>query len=407
MAEPLEGVRVVELARVLAGPWAGQTLADLGAEVIKVERPGTGDDTRAWGPPFASDAQGANLAGQSAYFLSTNRGKRSLTLDFARPEGAALAGRLIDSADVVIENFKVGALARYGLDYEILATRNPRLVYCSITGFGQDGPDAARAGYDFVIQAMAGLMSVTGAPDGAPGAEPMKVGVALADVLTGLYATIGILAALPAARATGKGRHLDLALFDVQVAALANQALNYLVSGKAPGRLGNAHPNIVPYQAFAAADGHIVIAVGNDGQFAKLCALLGRSELAANPRYATNPARVVNRAELIPQLAAILAARPSRHWLDGLAAAGVPAGPINSIAAVFAEPQAVARGLRLALPQPDGTAVPGVASPLREAGKGPRTGTAPPRLGQDTDAILGELGLDTAEIARLRADGVV
>lgn len=403
LGHALAGVRVVELARVLAGPWAGQTLADLGAEVIKVERPEGGDDTRAWGPPYAKDEAGQPITDLSAYFLSTNRGKRSLTVDFAQPLGAELTRQLIDTADVVIENFKVGGLVRYGLDYETLAARNPKLVYASITGFGQDGPYAARAGYDFMIQAMGGLMSVTGAKDG----EPMKAGVALADVMTGLYATIGILAALPIARETGQGKHLDLALFDVQVATLANQALNYLVSGTPPGRMGNAHPNIVPYQAFATADGHIVIAVGNDGQFAKLCDLAGVPELARDARFATNPARVANRVDLVERLSAIIASKPAAFWLEGLEAAGVPAGPINSVAQTFADAQAQARGLSYTLPQSDGGSIPAVATPLREAGKSPEIVTAPPRLGQDTDAILEGLGLDQASIARLRAAGIV
>ena len=400
-------MRVIELARVLAGPWAGQTLADLGAEVIKIERPGSGDDTRAWGPPFAMDATGNPIPDLSAYFMSTNRGKRSATIDFARPEGADLVRRLIDGADVVIENFKVGGLVRYGLDYETLAARNPKLIYASITGFGQDGPYAPRAGYDFMIQAMGGLMSITGAPDSAPGGEPMKVGVAVADVFTGLYATIGILAALPAARESGRGRHLDLALFDVQVAALANQALNYLVSGQSPRRLGNAHPNIVPYQAFAAADGHLIIAVGNDGQFAKLCELAGMPDLASDPRYGTNPARVAHRAELIAILSKLIAAKPVAFWLQGLEAAGVPAGPINSLAQTFADPQAIARGLRLDLPIAGGGTAPSVASPIRTAGERPEPGAAPPRLGQDTDTTLRSLGLGADEIAALRGRGVV
>ncbi len=407
LGQSLKGVRVIELARVLAGPWAAQTLADLGAEVIKVERPKAGDDTRAWGPPYAKDEAGREIKDLSAYFLSTNRGKKSLTIDFAQPDGAALTRQLIDTADVVIENFKVGGLVRYGLDYATLAKRNPKLIYSSITGFGQDGPYAPRAGYDFMIQAMGGLMSITGAPDNAAGGEPMKVGVALADIMTGLYATIGILAALPIARATGQGKHLDVALFDVQVATLANQALNYLVSGTSPGRLGNAHPNIVPYQAFATADGHIVIAVGNDGQFAKLCELAGVGELARDPRYATNPARVANRAELVARLAALIAAKPAGYWLDGLEAAGVPAGPINSVAQAFADPQALAHGLGATLPLPGGGSVPAVASPLRETGASRETVTAPPRLGQETDAILESLGLDQATIARLRAAGIV
>lgn len=403
MGGPLAGCRVIELARILAGPWAGQTLADLGAEVIKIERPGAGDDTRDWGPPFVTDREGDAVPGMSAYFLAANRGKRSVTIDFTRPEGQALVRRLVADGDALIENFKVGGLAKYGLDYAALHELNPRLVYCSITGFGQDGPYAKRAGYDFMIQGMGGLMSVTGAPDG----EPMKVGVALVDVISGLYAATGIAAALVDARATGRGRHLDIALLDSEVAALANQALNFLVSGSAPGRMGNAHPNIVPYQAFATADGHIILAVGNDAQFARVCAIAGHPELAADPRYATNPARVANRADLVARLAAILATRPSGQWLAAFEAAGVPAGPINSVAEAFADPQVVARGLRLDMETADGRTVPGVASPLRFAGEPRPAATAPPRLGADTDAVLAELGLNPGEIAALRRDGVV
>ena len=403
MAGPLAGIRVVELARVLAGPWAGQTLAELGAEVIKVERPVVGDDTRAWGPPYAKDAAGADLPGMSAYFLGTNRGKRSVTIDFAVPDGAELARRLIDTADVVIENFKVGGLVQYGLDYDSLATRHPKLIYCSITGFGQNGPYAGRAGYDFIIQGLGGLMSISG----MPGGEPMKSGIAVSDLFTGFYATIGILSALIEVRATGRGKHLDLALFDAQVATLSNQALAFLVSGKVPAPMGNTHPSIVPYQVFAAADGHIIVAVGNDGQFARMCQVAGVPEWAKDPRYATNPARVTNRAELVPKLATLIAAKPSRFWLDGLEAAGVPVGPINSVAQTFADPQAVARGLAITLPLEGGGTVPGVASPIREADKFPQTVTAPPRLGQHTDAVLGELGIVAEEIARLRAKGVI
>ena len=399
----LDGVRVIELARVLAGPWAGQTLADLGAEVIKVERPIVGDDTRAWGPPYAKDEQGNDRPGMSAYFLGTNRGKRSITLDFAKPEGAELARRLIDTADVVIENFKVGGLAHYGLDYATLATRNPKLVYCSITGFGQDGPYASRAGYDFIIQGMGGLMSISGMPDG----EPMKSGIAVSDLFTGFYASIGMLAALHEARRTGLGKHLDLALFDAQVATLSNQALSYLVSNKVPAPMGNTHPSIVPYQVFAVSDGHIIVAAGNDGQFARLCDVAGVPAWAKDPRYATNPARVVNRAELVPKLAALIAAKPRQFWLDGLEAAGVPVGPINTVAQTFADPQAVARGLHLTIPLAGGGTVPGVASPLRVAGQSPQTIVPPPRLGEHTDSVLGELGLDAAELARLRGKGVI
>ena len=399
----LNGIRVIELARILAGPWAGQTLADLGAEVIKVERPGIGDDTREWGPPYARDESGAERPGMSAYFLGTNRGKRSITLDFAKPEGAEIARRLIDTADVVTENFKVGGLAPYGLDYPTLAARNPKLIYCSITGFGQDGPYAPRAGYDFIIQGMGGLMSISG----MPGGEPMKSGIAVSDLFTGFYASIGVLAALHEARATGRGKHIDLALFDAQVATLSNQALSYLVSGKTPAPMGNTHPSIVPYQVFATADGHMIVAAGNDGQFARLCDVAGVPDMAKDPCYATNPARVVHRAELVPQLAAIIAAKPSRFWLEGLERAGVPAGPINTVAQTFADPQAAARGLHQTLPLADGGTVPSVATPLRVAGKHPEPAQAPPRLGQHTDRILGELGIDAAGIARLRAQGIV
>ncbi|MBK3732761.1 crotonobetainyl-CoA:carnitine CoA-transferase CaiB-like acyl-CoA transferase [Azospirillum brasilense] len=400
MPGPLSHVRVLELSRVLAGPWAAQTLADLGADVIKVERPGAGDDTRAWGPPWAGE--------ESAYFLSTNRGKRSITIDFERPEGQELVRKLAAQADVVIENFKVGGLVKYGLDYDSLKAINPGLVYCSITGFGQDGPYAKRAGYDFMIQGMGGLMSITGQPDAEAGGGPVKVGVAVTDVFTGLYATIGVLGALAHRDRTGEGQWVNLALLDVQVAVLANQAMNYLVGGKAPQRLGNAHPNIVPYQAFATLDGHIILAVGNDGQFTKFCQVAGRPELAQDPRYATNPARVANRKELVPILELLLEQRTSRDWLSALEAVGVPCGPINDVSQVFADPHVQARHIHQDLPHPTAGTVPTVASPIRYSATPIEHTVAPPTLGQHTDAVLEEaLGLCAADIAALREKGVV
>lgn len=345
MDKPLTGLKVVELARILAGPWAGQLLADLGAEVVKVERPGTGDDTRGWGPPFASD-------GSAAYFHGCNRGKSSVAIDLASADGQARVRELARDADVLIENFKPGGLARYGLDFAGLSAVNPRLVYCSITGFGQDGPYAGRAGYDFMIQAMGGIMDLTGASDG----EPQKIGVAFADIFTGVYATVAILAALRGRDATGTGCHIDMALLDVQVSVLANQAMNYLIGGEVPRRLGNFHPNIAPYQSFAVADGHVVVAVGNDAQFARLCALLG---LPAEARFATNADRVRGREALNALLAPAIAARRRDELLAALAAAGIAAGPINDLAQVFADPQVVARGMRI-----DAGGVPAIASPI-------------------------------------------
>ena len=400
MAGPLSHIRVLELSRVLAGPWSAQTLADLGADVIKVERPGAGDDTRAWGPPWAGD--------QSAYFLSTNRGKRSITIDFERPEGQELVRRLAAQADVVIENFKVGGLVKYGLDYDSLKAVNPRLVYCSITGFGQTGPYRNRAGYDFMIQGMGGLMSITGQPDGEPGGGPVKVGVAVTDIFTGLYATIGIMGALAHRDRTGEGQQVDLALLDVQVAVLANQAMNCLVGGKAPQRLGNAHPNIVPYQAFATRDGHIILAVGNDGQFAKFCTVAGRPDLAKDERYATNPARVANRKELVALLEELIRTRDSQDWLSALEEVGVPCGPINDLAAVFEDPQVKARNIHQDLPHPTQGSVPTVASPIRYSGTPLVHDTAPPTLGQHTDTVLADsLELGEADIAALREKGVI
>ncbi len=400
MAGALDGVRVLDLSRVLAGPWATQILADLGAEVIKVERPGEGDDTRAWGPPFVGEGEER----QSAYFLSANRGKRSICIDLAAPEGQGIVRRLAQRADVVVENFKVGALARYGLDWENLSLLNPRLVYCSITGFGQEGPHAQRPGYDFLIQAMGGLMSVTGAPDG----PPMKAGVALVDILTGLYACNGVQAALRHRDRTGQGQRIDIALLDCLMASMANQALSTLVTGQDPPRLGNAHPSIAPYDVFPGADGHLILAVGNDGQFARLCQVLGAPELASEPAFATNAARAVNRPALSERLNALLAERTCADWLARLEAANVPAGPINGLNAAFDDPQARARGLRIEVPHATLGTASGVASPLRLSATPPAYERGPPALGQDTGEVLGEiLGLDAAEIAALFINGVV
>ncbi len=397
----LAHLRVLELSRVLAGPWAGQVLADLGAEVVKVERPGTGDETRGWGPPWLPGAEGAER--ESAYFASTNRGKRSVTIDLSRPEGQALVRRLAARADALIENHKVGTLARWGLGYDDLAAVNPALVYCSISGFGQAGPYRDRPGYDFLVQAMGGLMSVTG----EPGGPPLKVGVAVTDLLTGMYAATAVLAALAERERSGRGQHVDLALLDVQVAALANQAESFLVTGRAPGRLGNAHPSIVPYQAFRTRDGHVVVAVGNDGQFARLAAVVGRPELASDARFATNGARVEHRGALVGILSDVLAARATDEWVRALDAADVPAGPINDLAQVFDDPQVRHRGLRVDVPRAGGDRVPVVASPIRLSRTPVRHG-APPRLGEHTREVLVELlGMRDAEVDALRAAGVV
>ncbi|MBA4803755.1 MAG: CoA transferase [Brevundimonas sp.] len=387
---PLSGVRVLDLSRVLAGPWATQTLADLGAEVIKIERPGAGDDTRHWGPPFTTRADGSR--GDAAYFLCANRGKKSVELDIASPEGAAAVRELAKTCDVVVENFKTAGLRKYGLDHDSLLAINPRLVCCSITGFGQDGPDAHRAGYDYMIQAMGGLMSITGQPDGAPGAEPMKVGVAVVDLFTGLYASNAILAALLHARATGEGQHIDIALFDVQAAMLANQATNFFVSGRAPTRMGNAHPNLAPYQPFPCTDGMVVIAVGNDGQFRALAQALGAPGLGADPRFLTNALRIEHRAVLTAELSALTAGRTMHGLMTLLEAAGVPCGPVNTIDQVFAEPQARHRGLEVEQARADLAApVRTVASPIRMSRTPVAYDRPPPSLGADTEAVLGEL----------------
>ncbi|WP_338762641.1 CaiB/BaiF CoA-transferase family protein [Massilia sp. METH4] len=385
----LAGLKVLDLSRVLAGPWAGQLLADLGADVVKVERPGSGDDTRAWGPPWLADGEG-QPTGESAYYLSANRNKRSVAIDIATPEGQALVRRLAERADVVLENFKVGGLKQYGLDYASLQPVNPRLIYCSITGFGQDGPYAQRAGYDFLIQGMGGLMSLTGRPDGEPGGGPMKVGVALTDVMTGLYASNAVLAALAYRERTGEGQHIDLALLDVQVAVLANQASNYLVGGKAPGRMGNAHPNIVPYQEFATADGYMIVAVGNDGQFRKLCEVLGRPEWGSDERFATNPQRVRHRAELVGDMHRITVTRTTAEWVALMEGAGVPCGPINTVDKVFDDPQVQARGLRIEMPHPVAGTVPLVANPIRLSATPVAYHRPPPLLGEHTEEVLAD-----------------
>jgi crotonobetainyl-CoA:carnitine CoA-transferase CaiB-like acyl-CoA transferase len=407
MPGALSHIRVLDLSRVLAGPWCTQNLADLGADVIKVEKPGSGDDTRAWGPPYLKDA-GGNDTGESAYYLSCNRGKRSLALDIAHPEGRRVVRELARHCDVLVENFKVGGLAKYGLDWDSLRTLNPRLVYCSITGFGQDGPYAARAGYDFIVQGMGGLMSVTGEPDGVPGGGPQKVGVAVADLFTGMYATVAVLAALTFREQSGEGQHIDLSLLDAQVAMLANQNMNYLTTGQAPARRGNAHPNIVPYQTFATADGHVILAVGNDAQFRRFCELAGCAGLADDARFAANRDRVANRTALVPLLEPLLRQRTTHAWVEALEDAGVPCGPINRLGEVFADPQVRHRGMRIDLPHALAGSVPLVANPIRLSASPLEYASAPPLLGQHTNEILHELlGLPQAELARLRDQGVI
>ncbi|MFA0920204.1 CaiB/BaiF CoA transferase family protein [Pseudomonas tremae] len=407
MMGALSHIRVLDLSRVLAGPWAGQILADLGADVIKVERPGCGDDTRAWGPPFLQNPAGQNTT-ETAYYLSANRNKQSVTIDFTRPEGQRLVRELAAKSDIVIENFKVGGLAAYGLDYETLSAANPRLIYCSITGFGQSGPYASRPGYDFMIQALGGLMSLTGIAEGEEGAGPVKVGVALTDILTGLYSTTAILAALAHRDQGGNGQYIDMALLDVQVACLANQAMNYLTTGVAPGRLGNAHPNIVPYQSFPTADGDLILTVGNDRQFRKFAGVAGQPQWADDPRFVTNKLRVAHRAELIPLIRQATVFKPTGWWVAELERAGVPCGPVNDLAQVFADPQVVARGLAIELPHALGGRVAQVASPIRLSETPVEYRRAPPLLGEHTDQVLQALlGMSSEEVASLRADGVL
>jgi formyl-CoA transferase len=397
----LEGMRVLDLSRVLAGPWATQTLADLGAEVIKVEQPGRGDDTRSWGPPW-HEHDGEKVA---AYFLAANRGKRSVAIDFSSKEGAALVAKMAASADVVVENFKVGGLAKFGLDAPTLRAANPRLIYASITGFGQDGPYASRPGYDYIIQAMGGLMSLTGLPDGVPGGGPMRAGVAVADLFTGMYTANAILAALVRRGVTGEGATIDMALFDTQLAMLANQASNALVSGKNPGRQGAGHPNIVPYQPFEASDQPIIIAVGNDRQFGQFCHILDRLHWATDPAFATNAARVASRDTLVPMIAAIIAKKPAATWLEQLEQGGIPAGPINTVLQALADPQAVHRGAQLSAGGGALGEVAMVGSPIRIDGERSNAPLPPPALGEHRDLLSD--WIDEQELARLRAAGIV
>ncbi len=400
-------IRVLDMSRILAGPWAGQLLADLGAEVIKIERPGRGDDTRGWGPPWLKDAEG-NDSREAAYYTCANRGKQSVVLDITQPEGQKLIRELVAQSDVLLENYKVGGLAKYGLDYESLKTVNPKLIYCSITGFGQTGPYKHRAGYDFMIQAMGGLMSITGAPDGEPGGGPQKVGVALADVITGLYASNACLAALAFRERSGKGQHIDMSLLDVQVAALANQSANYLVSNKAPQRMGNAHPNIVPYQAFATADGHFILAVGNDEQFARLCGLLGREDWTAAANYQTNQQRVQKRAELVPLLSELLCQQTTAYWVAELETLGVPCGPINTIDQVFANEQVQARNMVVEVEHTLAGKMPVVNNPVKMSETPIKLDRPPPLLGEHTQQVLTDvLGLSAEQQEKLRSLGVV
>ena len=403
----LSHLRVLDLSRVLAGPWAGQILADLGAEVIKVERPGNGDDTRAWGPPFLKDAYGEST-GEAAYYLSANRNKQSVTIDFTKPEGQQLVRELAAKSDILIENFKVGGLQAYGLDYASLKALNPDLIYCSITGFGQTGPYAKRAGYDFMVQGLGGLMSLTGRPEGEEGAGPVKVGVALTDILTGLYSAVAILAALAHRQHDGGGQHIDMALLDVQVACLANQAMNYLTTGVAPQRLGNAHPNIVPYQDFPTADGDFILTVGNDSQFRKFAEVAGRSEWVDDPRFATNKLRVANRGVLAPLIRQATVFKTTAEWVAQLEAVGVPCGPINDLAQVFADPQVQARGLAMQLPHALAGLVPQVASPIRLSETPVEYRNAPPLLGEHTQQVLERvLGMQASAVQALRLSGVL
>jgi len=407
MAGALSHLRVVDLSRVLAGPWASQLLADMGADVIKIERPGSGDDTRGWGPPFLKDEAG-NDTTEAAYYLGANRGKKSLALNIAAPEAQAIVRHLVKDADIFIENYKVGDMARYGLSYDDLKQINPRLVYCSITGFGQTGPMADVAGYDFIVQGLGGLMSITGERDDLPGGGPQKVGVAVADIMTGLYSTIAMLAAIEHRRISGEGQYIDMALLDVQVATIANMNMNYLCSGKVPGRQGNAHANIVPYQVFDAADGELIIAVGNDTQFAKLCAALGCPDIASDDRYSKNANRVRHREALLPLLQQRLITRSVVQWVDVLQPEGVPCGPVNSIAQTFVNPQVVHRQMRIDLPHPLAGSVPSVANPIKFSGTPIQYGDAPPTLGQHSQQVLrGYVGLSDAEIEGLKVKGIV
>ena len=407
MRRILDGIRVLDLTRVLAGPWATQNLADFGAEVLKVERPGHGDDTRKWGPPFLRDTEGRETT-DAAYYLACNRGKKSITLDLASPAGREIARALAAKSDVLVENFKVGDLARHGLDYATLSASNPGLVYCSITGFGQDGPYRDRPGYDFMVQGLGGLMSVTGERDDLPGGGPQKVGVAVADLFTGMYATSAILAALFERTRSGRGQYIDMALLDVQVAMLANLSSSYFVSGDPPGRMGNAHLNIVPYHVFRASDGFLIVAVGNDGQFAKFCEVLGAPGWPADARFATNAQRVRHRDLLVGMITEKLATRTAADWLARLGPAGVPCGPINDLAQVFADPQVRHRGLQVRAPHAKAGEVPMVANPIRFSATPIRHDRAPPLLGEHTESVLREvLGLDPARIEQLKKEKAI
>jgi len=407
MAGPLSHIRVLDLSRVLAAPWAGQNLADLGADVIKVERPRKGDDSRAFGPPWLKDGEGADTR-ESAYFAAANRGKRSITLNLAKPQAQALVRRLAQRVDVLLENYKYGDLDRYGLGYADLQKLNPGLIYCSVTGFGHTGPYRDRPGYDFMIQGMGGLMSITGERDDLPGGGPQRVGVPIVDIMTGMYASIAVCAALAHRAQTGVGQHIDMALLDTQVAFLANQAMNYLATGEAPGRLGNAHPNIVPYQTFRTRDGDIILACGNDNLFAKFCDIAQCPQFKDDARFSTNARRVENRAALGPLLQQVFLERTTAEWVELLETAGVPNGPINRIDQVFEDPQVRARGMKLELPHATAGTVPLVASPMRFSATPVQHAAAPPVLGQHTEAVLhAELGLSDAEIEALRADEVI
>ena len=407
MAGPLSHIRVLDLSRVLAAPWTGQNLADLGAEVIKVERPQKGDDSRAFGPPWLKDQDGKDTT-ESAYFLAANRGKKSITVDLSKPGGQDLVRQLATRCDVLLENYKFGDLARYRLGYDDLKTIHPRLIYCSVTGFGHTGPYRERPGYDFMIQGMGGLMSITGERDELPGGGPQRVGVPIVDIMTGMYATIAVCAALAHREKSGIGQHLDLALLDTQVAILANQAMNYLASGEVPGRLGNAHPNIVPYQTFTTRDGAIILACGNDNLFNRFCEVAGCQHLARDPLFATNGKRVENRAALVPLLSGIFAQRTTHEWVEALEGAGVPNGPINNIQQVFEEPQVIARGMKIALDHPLAGTAPSVASPMRFSATPLEFKAPPPTLGQHTDEILRDmLDMRVADIAQLHAAGIV
>ena len=407
MPGPLSHIRVLDLSRVLAGPWAGQNLADLGAEVIKVERPGKGDDSRAFGPPWLADADGKPTS-EAAYYLAANRGKKSITANLSHPDAQVMLRELAASCDVVIENYKYGDLARYGLGYDDIRAVNPKIVYCSVTGFGQTGPWRERPGYDFMAQGMSGLMSVTGEPDGVPGAGPMRVGIPIIDILTGMYASVAICAALAHRAQTGVGQHLDLALLDTSMAFLSIQGMTYLTTGEAPGRIGNTHPSIVPYQVFPTSDGSVILACGNDNLFSKFCAAAACKHLAGDARFAKNAGRVENRDVLVPLLNAVFAAKTTKEWVAILEAAGVPNGPINSIAEAFDEEQVKARGIRFDLPHPTGGTAPMIASPMKFSATPACQDVPPPLLGQHTDEVLASiLGYDTARIALLRERGAL